>query len=116
MSNRTNIPWLTDHLCWTQVHTHNFHDLLSLPYTEEFASFIAEKARIVKDYLEKPFALENLSSYVFFEESEMTEWEFYLMVVEKSGTYMMFDINNVFVSSVNHKFDPMTYLKHLPHE
>ena len=116
LSDYTNAPWVSDHLCWTQAHNHNFHDLLPLPYTEEYASFIAEKARIVQDYLERPFALENLSSYVSFEESQMTEWEFYSMVVEKSGTHMMLDINNVFVSSVNHNFEPMDYLKNLPHD
>lgn len=116
LCERTKTPWVSDHLCWSQAHTHNYHDLLPLPYTEEYAKFIAEKARIVQDFLERPFALENLSSYVSFEESEMTEWEFYSQIVERADIHMMLDVNNVFVSSVNHKFEPKTYLENLPHE
>ena len=112
----TKTPWVSDHLCWSQAHSHNYHDLLPLPYTQEYAHFIAEKARIVQDFLERPFALENLSSYVSFKESTMTEWEFYSEIVNHSDTYMMLDVNNVFVSSVNHKFAPQDYLQNLPHE
>ena len=112
----TQTPWLSDHLCWTRAHTHQYHDLLPVPYTKEYAHFIAEKARIAQDYLELPLAIENLSSYVSFSNSEMTEWEFYTEVIEKAGAYMMLDINNVFVSSVNHKFDPFDYFSYLPYE
>ena len=116
LTDMTNTPWVSDHLCWTRAHTHHYHDLLPLPYTTEYAKFIAEKARIVQDYLERPFALENLSSYVTFKESQMTEWEFYSEVVQRGGIHMMLDINNVYVSSVNHDFDPMDYFKNLPYD
>lgn len=116
LTRLTKTPWVSDHLCWTRGVAHNYHDLLPVPYTHEIARFIAEKARIVQDYLELPFALENLSSYVSFETSEMTEWEFYRSVVEQADIHMMLDVNNVFVSSVNHRFDPMTYLESLPYE
>lgn len=110
----TNAPWVSDHLCWSTENSHNYHDLLPFPYTTENASFIAEKARIVQDYLERPFALENLSSYVSFNTSQMPEWEFYASVVEQAGVYMMLDVNNVYVSSINHDYDPLEYLKFLP--
>ena len=110
----TKAPWVSDHLCWTRAHNHHYHDLLPLPYTLDYAKFIAEKTRIVQDYLELPFALENLSSYITFKESEMTEWEFYTEVVERGGIHMMLDVNNVYVSSENHDFDPMDYLSYLP--
>jgi len=113
---RTGTPWLSDHLCWTRAHTHQYHDLLPVPYTREYARFIAEKARIAQDYLELPLALENLSSYVTFRNSEMTEWEFYREVVEQADVSMMLDVNNVFVSSVNHGFDAGEYLRHIPYE
>lgn len=116
LTRRTKTPWVSDHLCWTKAHSHQYHDLLPVPYTSEIAAFIAEKARIVQDYLELPFALENLSSYVTFETSEMTEWAFYREVVERAGCFMMLDVNNIFVSSVNHGFDPMTYLDAMPFE
>lgn len=112
----TQTPWVSDHLCWTRAHTHQFHDLLPVPYTASYARFIAEKARIAQDFLERPLALENLSSYVAFRRSEMPEWAFYRQVVEEAGVYMMLDVNNVFVSSVNHGFDPMTYLQAMPYE
>lgn len=112
----TQTPWVSDHLCWTRAHTHQFHDLLPVPYTEPVAAYIAEKARIVQDYLECPLALENLSSYVAYKSSTMSEWAFYREVVERAGCYMMLDVNNVFVSSVNHAFDPMDYLRAMPYE
>jgi len=112
----TETPWLSDHLCWSQAHGHYYHDLLPLPYTSTHARFIADKARIVQDYLERPFALENLSSYVAFNTSEMSEWDFYREVVERAEIYMLLDVNNVFVSSVNHGFDPMEYLAAIPYD
>jgi uncharacterized protein len=116
LTETTNTPWVSDHLCWNTAHNHHYHDLLPLPYTNEYAKFIAEKARIVQDYLERPFALENLSSYVTFKESTMSEWEFYSEVVNRGGIHMMLDVNNVYVSAVNHNYDPMDYLKNLPYE
>lgn len=116
LTRRTGTPWVSDHLCWTQAHSHQYHDLLPVPYTPELVAYIAEKARIVQDYLELPFALENLSTYVSFENSEMSEWAFYRGVVERANCFMMLDVNNVFVSSVNHQFDPMEYLRAMPAE
>ncbi len=116
LTRLTKTPWVSDHLCWTRGNGHNYHDLLPIPYTSEYARYIAEKARIVQDYLELPFALENLSSYVAFDSSTMPEWEFYSEVVERAGIYMMLDVNNIYVSSVNHLFDPFDYLRALPLE
>lgn len=107
---KTKTPFVTDHLCWTGSHGHNLHDLLPFPYTDELIKFIAHKARIVQDYLELPLGLENLSSYVSFSNSTMNEWEFYQRVVEEAGCYYMCDINNIYVSSVNHQFDPKDYI------
>ena len=116
LTRRTRTPWFSDHLCWTRHDGHNYHDLLPVPYTVEIADYVAEKARIVQDYLELPFALENLSSYVSFASSQMTEWQFYRHVVETADVYMMLDVNNVFVSAVNHDFDALAYLRDLPYE
>lgn len=114
LADLTQTPWFSDHLCWTKSGAHHYHDLLPIPYTSENAAFVAEKARIAQDFMERPFAIENLSSYVSFESSTMTEWEFYREVVERGDVCMMLDVNNVYVSSVNHDFDPMEYLAHLP--
>lgn len=112
----TNTPWLSDHLCWGRLPGAHFHDLLPLPYTEETITYVAERARIVQDFLEIPFALENLSSYASFRQDQMPEWEFYRRIVEQAGIYMMLDVNNIFVSSQNHGFDPDTYLQYIPME
>lgn len=112
----TKTPWISDHLCWGRLPGAHYHDLLPLPYTKEVINYVAERARIVQDYLELPFALENLSSYVSYRNDEMTEWEFYSAVVEKADIYMMLDVNNIYVSSRNHGFDPKHYYSHLPLE
>lgn len=116
LTKLTKTPWFSDHLCWSSVDGKFLHDLLPVPYTTKIADYIAEKARIVQDFIELPFGLENLSTYVSFKNSEMTEWEFYKYIVEKADCYMMLDVNNIFVSSVNHEFNPLDYLKDLPYE
>ncbi len=110
----TKTPWVSDHLCWGRLPGAHYHDLLPLPYTKEVIDYVVERAKIVQDYLELPFALENLSSYVAFTKDEMTEWDFYGAVVEKAGIYMMLDVNNIYVSSRNHGFDPATYYNNIP--
>ncbi len=109
----TKAPYFTDHLCWTSAQGAHYHELLPLPFTEENARFIAKKAEIVQDYIDAPFGLENLSSYVAFADSEMNEWEFFNTVVRLSGCHYMLDINNVYVSSVNHDFAPTQYIDSL---
>jgi len=116
LTRKTKTPWLSDHLCWGHLPGAHFHDLLPLPYTKEVVAYVSERARIVQDYLEIPFALENLSSYVAFNQDEMNEWEFYSQVVEKADIYMMLDVNNIYVSSRNHGFDPREYYQNIPLE
>ena len=110
----TKTPWLSDHLCWGQTPGGHYHDLLPLPYTKEVADYVAERARIVQDYLEIPFALENLSSYVSYQIDEMPEWEFYTRIAEKADIFFMLDVNNIYVSSRNHGFDPKDYVNNIP--
>ncbi len=113
LARRTKTPWFSDHLCWTQVGAHHYHDLLPMPYTQEAVRHVADKARIAQDFLEIPFGIENLSALVEFSASEMPEWEFYRAVVERSGCWMMLDVNNIYVSSRNHHFDPQEYIRGL---
>jgi len=110
----TKTPWVSDHLCWGRLPGAHYHDLLPLPYTKEVINYVAERARIVQDYLELPFALENLSSYVAFKKDEMPEWDFYSAVVEKADIFMMLDVNNIYVSSRNHGFSPSEYYNNIP--
>ena len=98
--------WFTDHLCWTAAGGSNTHDLLPIPYTEENANYIGDRAAFVQDRIGLPFGLENLSSYLTFQESEMEEWEFLRAVVERADCGILLDVNNIHVSAVNHGFDP----------
>ncbi len=113
---RTNTPWMADHLCWGSVDGTYTHDLLPLPYTKASVKVAAEKIRYVQDFLEIPIAVENLSSYTEFKASYMNEWEFLTEVVEAADCGILLDVNNVYVSSKNHGFDPKTYVANVPHE
>jgi len=107
---RTGTPWLSDHLCWGSIDGTYSHDLLPLPYTWEAVEKTAARIREVQDFLEIPVAVENVSSYAEFTASEMTEWEFINEVVEHADCGILLDLNNIYVSSVNHGFVPLDYV------
>jgi hypothetical protein len=103
-------PFVTDHLCWTGAHGVSHHDLLPTPYTDDLVALAAERASDFQRRLGRPFGIENLSTYVEFRSSTIKDSEFYTRVVRESGCWYMLDINNVYVSSQNHGFDPRAYL------
>jgi len=111
---RTKTPWLSDHLCWGSVDGTYSHDLLPTPYTFEAARITAERIRHAQDFLEVPIAIENVSSYAEYHESQMTEWEFLNEVVEAADCGILLDVNNIYVSSKNHSFDPLEYVNAVP--
>jgi uncharacterized protein (UPF0276 family) len=113
---RTATPWLSDHLCWGSVDGRFTHDLLPMPYTWEAVEWTARNIREVRDTVGIPVAVENVSSYVEFHASEMTEWEFLNEVVERADCGILLDVNNIYVSSKNHGFDPYVYLDAVPAE
>src|SRR6202049_3274081 len=113
---RTKTPWLSDHLCWGSVDGRYTHDLLPMPYTLEAIRTTAERIRMVQDYLEIPVAVENVSSYAEYHDSQMTEWEFLNEVVRAADCGILLDVNNIYVSSQNHDFDPMDYVNNVPAE
>jgi len=114
LAQRVQPMWISDHLCWTGVHGYNAHDLLPLPYTEETVQLVAKNIRRVQDYLERPILLENVSSYVSFNCDSLSEWEFVSAVAQESDSLILLDVNNIYVSSVNHGFDPRQYLQGIP--
>lgn len=116
LADETGARWVSDHLCWTGVAGRNTHDLLPVPLNEETLRHVIERIRIVQDLLERPLVLENPSSYVTFANSTLPEWEFLSRMSLASGCGLLLDVNNVFVSSVNHDFDPVKYIESLPHE
>jgi uncharacterized protein (UPF0276 family) len=116
LTKRTKTPWLSDHLCWGSVDGRYTHDLLPMPYTREAVKKTAEKIRQVQDYTEVPVVVENVSSYAEFHVSEMNEWEFLNEVVEAADCGILLDVNNIYVSSQNHNFNPMDYVNAVPAE
>ncbi len=108
--------WLSDHLCWTQMGGTNTHDLMPLPYTEEALAHVVERVQRVQDYLGRRLLLENVSSYVTYTDSILTEWEFLSEIARRADCLMLLDINNIYVSAYNHGFDPLDYLNAIPVE
>jgi len=106
--------WISDHLCWTGIHGLNVHDLLPIPYTEESIQHVVDRVKQVQDFLGTQILLENVSSYIEYQASTMQEWDFLAAVAEQADCFILLDINNIYVSSVNHQFDPLDYLNAMP--
>jgi uncharacterized protein len=113
---RTKTPWVSDHFCWSGAGGAHLHDLLPIPYTPEAVRRVATRARMIQDFLEVPFALENTSSYLTYRSSTLSEWEFITEVAERADIGLLFDVNNVYVSAYNHGFDAETFVRSVPHE
>lgn len=111
LAMRANPRWVSDHLCWTGVDGLNLHDLMPLPYTDEALRHVATRIRRVQEILERPFLIENVSSYVSYRHSTMSEWAFLAALAEEADCGILLDVNNVYVSARNHGFDPMTYIR-----
>lgn len=108
--NELQPEWISDHLCWTGAHQVNSHDLLPMPYNNEALNHIVDRISQVQEYLGQPILMENVSSYITYVESEMTEWEFLNEVAKRSGCNILLDINNIYVSARNHNFSTQDYL------
>ena len=111
---RVEPEWISDHLCWTGIDGRNLHDLLPLPYTEEAIAHVAGRVGRVQDCLGRRILLENVSSYVTYTDSRVSEWEFLSAVAERADCHILLDVNNVCVSAHNHGFDPLAYLDGVP--
>jgi hypothetical protein len=112
----TKSPWVSDHFCWCGAGGAHLHDLLPIPYTREAVTRTAERARMIQDFLEVPFALENTSSYLTYRSSTLSEWELIAEVAERADIGLLLDVNNVYVSAYNHGFDAQTFIRQLPHQ
>ncbi|MHB1333078.1 MAG: MNIO family bufferin maturase [Sulfuriferula sp.] len=114
LADQVEPRWISDHLCWTGVDNTNLHDLLPLPYTEEALQHVVERVSAVQDILGRRLLLENVSSYVTYKNSEMSEWDFLREVAQRADSLLLLDINNIYVSSYNHGFDPLEYIDAIP--
>lgn len=113
--DRVNPAWISDHLCWTGVHGIQLHDLMPLPYTQETITHVAERIKKVQDFLGRRILIENVSSYITYQASEMTEWDFLCQIAEAADCLLLLDVNNIYVSATNHDFDAKKYIDALPH-
>jgi uncharacterized protein (UPF0276 family) len=116
LADRVQPAWVSDHLCWTGFARKNTHDLLPLPYTVEAVGHVAARIDQVQEFLQRPILIENVSSYVSFEQSDMTEWEFLCEISRRTDCLLLLDVNNIYVSSFNHGFDPRAFIDALPSE
>jgi uncharacterized protein len=114
LAQRVNPAWISDHLCWSRHDGVQLHDLLPLPFNEESLRHVAARVRQVQDVLGRRILLENVSSYIEWQTSTMTEWEFLAALSEMADCLLLLDINNVYVSARNHGFDADDFLDGLP--
>jgi uncharacterized protein len=116
LADETRAVWVSDHLCWTGVLGRNTHDLLPVPLNESVLKHVVSRIRIVQDVLERPLILENPSTYIGFASDTFSEWDFISCVAQEADCGLLLDVNNVYVSSVNHDFDPAHYIRSVPRE
>ena len=114
LAKRVQPKWISDHLCWTGVHGVNLHDLLPIPFTREALDHVVSRVHYVQERLGRQLCLENVSTYVQFDQSEMPEWEFISELTRRTGCWLLFDVNNVFVSAFNHGYDALAFLNGIP--
>lgn len=116
LATRIEPRWISDHLCWTGIDNINLHDLMPLPYTQEAVRHVAERIKRVQDFLGQQILMENVSSYVTYRQSEMSEWEFLNAVAEQADCFLLLDINNIYVNAVNQGFDARAYIDNMARE
>jgi uncharacterized protein (UPF0276 family) len=105
---------VSEHLSWGSIKGRYLNDLLPLPYTEEALTLMCEHVDIMQNYLQRQCLIENISSYLSFPESSMSEQEFIVALAAKTGCGILLDVNNVYVSSVNHRYDAEQFIADIP--
>ncbi|CAN5364619.1 DUF692 domain-containing protein [soil metagenome] len=114
--NKIDAPWWSDHLCFTSIENSYLHDLLPLPLSAEALKHVVKRVKVAQETVKRPLLLENISYYMQMPGSQMDEVDFLSEVLEKADCGLLLDVNNVYVNSVNHNFDPYAYLDRLPLE
>lgn len=110
----TGTPWHSEHLCWSSFGGAHTHELLPMPFTREAVRHTVTRVKAMQARLPVPFLLENISYYAELGAPEMSERDFLLEVLEGADCGWLLDINNVYVNSLNHGFDPKEWLEGLP--
>ena len=106
--------FVSDHLSWGSIGGRYLNDLLPLPYTEEALAHVAARIRAVQEFLGRELLIENPSTYLEYAHSTIAEWDFLADVAHRADCGILLDVNNVYVSAFNHRFDPAAYLRAVP--
>lgn len=114
LAKELNVAWISEHLCWTSIDHQHLNELLPLPYTEKTIKHVAQRIKTIQDFFEQKILIENVSSYVAYNISQMSESEFVSHVAKEADCNLLLDINNIYVSSANHQLDPYAYLDNIP--
>ncbi len=114
LKEQVQAEWISDHLCWSSLGGHNLHDLLPLRYSRDVLDHVCARIEEAQDFLGQRLLFENVSSYISYRGDQMQEWEFIAEITRKTGCALLLDLNNIFVSSRNHGFDPNLYLDAIP--
>jgi len=116
LAGRIEPMWVSDHLCFTGLRGINMHDLLPLPYTEEALGHVTERVMRVQDFLGRRLVLENVSSYLTYAASGLSEWEFIAELSRRADCEILLDVNNIYVSAFNHEFDALEFMRAMPRQ
>jgi hypothetical protein len=116
LADRFQPALISEHLSWSSIQGRYFNDLLPLPYTHEALVHVVSRIQATQEFLGRQILIENLSSYLEFEISDMPEWDFVVEVARRAGCALLLDVNNIYVSSVNHGFDARRYISSIPSE
>ena len=108
-----NVKHYSEHLTYCSDDGH-LYDLLPIPFTEEAVHYVAERIRRAQDILQQEISMENASYYTAAPGKEMEEIEFLNAVLDEADCGLLLDVNNIYVNSVNHLYDPIEFLKQLP--
>jgi hypothetical protein len=111
---RFDPAFVSDHLCWGAIGERHLNDLLPLPYTEAALDAVCINVVRAQEFLGRQILVENVSSYLQFSDSTIPEWEFVGEVARRTGCGLLLDVNNIYVSAVNHGFDALHYLDAIP--
>ncbi len=116
LSERIEPLWISGQIAWTGINQYKMHELLPLPFTKEAIDHVVMQIQKIQEFLGRRILIENVSSYLTYEHSEMTEWEFISEIVTRADCFLLLDINNIYVNAINHEFSPLSYLNGVPGE
>ncbi len=114
LAERYRPEWVSDHLCFTGCDGIQSHDLLPLPFTDEAARHTATRIRQIQDFLERPILIENISAYLRYRHSTMSEAEFVAAVAEEADCFILLDLNNAYVNQANHGENAEDFIANIP--